>query len=52
MTDFQREREALGLWLSQLRRDAGLNGKELAGLLGWHPSTTLSTESATTWLPT
>jgi transcriptional regulator with XRE-family HTH domain len=38
VTDFQREREALGLWLSQLRRDAGLNGKELAGLLGWHPS--------------
>lgn len=38
MTDFQREREALGQWLSQLRRDAGLNGKELAGVLGWHAS--------------
>jgi transcriptional regulator with XRE-family HTH domain len=38
VTDFQREREALGLWLSQLRRDAGLNGKELAALVGWHAS--------------
>jgi transcriptional regulator with XRE-family HTH domain len=38
VTDFQREREALGLWLSQLRRDAALNGKELAGRLGWHGS--------------
>lgn len=38
MTDFQREREALGQWLSQLRRDAALNGKELAGRLGWHAS--------------
>ncbi|HWF81600.1 MAG TPA: helix-turn-helix transcriptional regulator [Streptosporangiaceae bacterium] len=35
MTDFQREREALGHWLSQLRRDASLNGKELASQLGW-----------------
>lgn len=38
MTDFQREREALGQWLSQLRRDASLNGKELAGRLGWQAS--------------
>jgi transcriptional regulator with XRE-family HTH domain len=38
VTDFQREREALGQWLSQLRRDANLNGKELASLLGWHAS--------------
>jgi len=35
VTDFQREREALGHWLSQLRRDASLNGKELASQLGW-----------------
>lgn len=38
MSDFQREREALGQWLCQLRRDADLNGKELAGRLGWFPS--------------
>ncbi|WP_377272292.1 helix-turn-helix domain-containing protein [Peterkaempfera sp. SMS 1(5)a] len=38
MSDFQREREALGAWLHQLRRDAGLNGKQLAGVLGWAPS--------------
>jgi transcriptional regulator with XRE-family HTH domain len=38
VTDFQREREALGQWLSKLRRDADLNGKELAGRLGWHAS--------------
>lgn len=38
MTDFQREREALGRWLSQLRRDADLNGKELASRLGWPAS--------------
>jgi len=35
VTDFQREREALGQWLSQLRREADLNGKELATRLGW-----------------
>jgi transcriptional regulator with XRE-family HTH domain len=58
VTDFQREREALGLWLGQLRRDAGLNGKELAGLLGWHASKvsrielgrqTASRDDVTTW---
>ncbi|WP_245687060.1 helix-turn-helix domain-containing protein [Streptacidiphilus griseoplanus] len=38
MSDFQREREALGGWLHQLRRDAGLNGKQLAAALGWAPS--------------
>ncbi|MBF9066546.1 helix-turn-helix domain-containing protein [Streptacidiphilus fuscans] len=38
MTDFQREREALGAWLHRLRRDAGLNGKELATRLGWAAS--------------
>ena len=38
MTDFQRERESLGQWLAQLRRDAGYNGKELAGRLDWHAS--------------
>jgi transcriptional regulator with XRE-family HTH domain len=38
VTDFQREREALGQWLSQLRRDAGLNGKQLAAQLKWHAS--------------
>ncbi|MEZ0088898.1 Scr1 family TA system antitoxin-like transcriptional regulator [Streptacidiphilus sp. EB129] len=38
MTDFQREREALGGWLHRLRREAGLNGKELAARLGWAAS--------------
>lgn len=38
MSDFQREREALGAWLHQLRRDAGLNGKQLAARLGWAAS--------------
>ena len=38
MSDFQREREALGQWLSQLRREAGLNGKQLAERLRWHAS--------------
>lgn len=38
MTDFQREREALGAWLHRLRRDSGLNGKELAARLGWAAS--------------
>jgi transcriptional regulator with XRE-family HTH domain len=38
VSDFQREREALGQWLAQLRRDADLQGKELAGLLSWHAS--------------
>lgn len=38
MTDFQREREALGAWLSQLRQDAGLNGQQLAERLRWPAS--------------
>jgi transcriptional regulator with XRE-family HTH domain len=38
VTDFQREREALGTWLTQLRRDSGLSGKELAARLVWQPS--------------
>ncbi|AXI76874.1 helix-turn-helix domain-containing protein [Peterkaempfera bronchialis] len=38
MTDFQREREMLGGWLHRLRREAGLNGKELAADLGWAAS--------------
>lgn len=38
MTDFQRERETLGLWLQQLRKEKGLNGKQLAERLGWQPS--------------
>ncbi|MEZ0067195.1 hypothetical protein ABIA32_003208 [Streptacidiphilus sp. MAP12-20] len=38
MTDFQREREALGAWLHRLRRDSGLNGKDLALRLGWAAS--------------
>ena len=46
MTDFQREREALGLWLSQLRRDAGLNGKSLSDAAGWHPAKTTRIEGA------
>jgi transcriptional regulator with XRE-family HTH domain len=38
VTDYQREREALGAWLHRLRREAGLNGKQLAARLGWAPS--------------
>lgn len=38
MSSFQRAREALGLRLRELRRDAQLTGKQLAGSQGWHPS--------------
>ncbi|KWX05896.1 hypothetical protein TH66_00805 [Carbonactinospora thermoautotrophica] len=38
MSGFQQERDALGIHLRELRRAAGLNGKELAALLGWPPS--------------
>lgn len=38
MTAFQREREALGQRLRELRRDARLTGRQLAGALSWHPS--------------
>ncbi|WP_046506904.1 helix-turn-helix domain-containing protein [Streptomyces odonnellii] len=37
-TDFQSARIALGARLRELRTDAGLNGRQLALLLGWQPS--------------
>ncbi|MEV7285247.1 helix-turn-helix transcriptional regulator [Streptomyces sp. NPDC093252] len=36
----QAAREALGVRLAQLRRDAGLNGRELSARCGWHPAKT------------
>ncbi|MDQ3153744.1 MAG: helix-turn-helix domain-containing protein, partial [Actinomycetota bacterium] len=38
MTSFQRERQALGLRLRELRRDARLTGKQLAQSQRWQPS--------------
>ncbi|HXP19635.1 MAG TPA: helix-turn-helix transcriptional regulator [Streptosporangiaceae bacterium] len=38
MSSFQRAREALGIRLRELRRDARLTGRQLAEHTGWHPS--------------
>lgn len=38
MSSFQRAREALGIRLRELRRDARLTGRQLAEHRGWHPS--------------
>jgi len=38
VSSFQRAREALGLRLRELRRDARLTGRQLAAVYGWHPS--------------
>jgi transcriptional regulator with XRE-family HTH domain len=38
VSNFQRAREALGLRLRELRRDAHLTGRQLAESQGWHPS--------------
>jgi transcriptional regulator with XRE-family HTH domain len=38
VSSFQRAREALGLRLRELRRDAHLTGRQLAVSQGWHPS--------------
>jgi transcriptional regulator with XRE-family HTH domain len=38
VSSFQRAREALGLRLRELRRDARLTGRQLAATYGWHPS--------------
>lgn len=38
MSSFQRAREALGLRLRELRRDARLTGRQLAAAYDWHPS--------------
>jgi transcriptional regulator with XRE-family HTH domain len=38
VSSFQRAREALGLRLRELRRDARLTGRQLATRYGWHPS--------------
>ncbi|BCL24219.1 helix-turn-helix domain-containing protein [Streptomyces tuirus] len=37
-TDFQTAREALGARLRELRTEAGLEGKDIAGKLGWQTS--------------
>ncbi len=37
-SNIQQAREALGAHLRQLRRETGLNGKDFAERLGWHPS--------------
>lgn len=37
-SNIHQAREALGTHLRELRRSAGLNGKEFAGRLGWTPS--------------
>lgn len=37
-TDFQRARVVLGARLRELRTEAGLNGRDFAGRLGWPPS--------------
>ncbi|SBU94928.1 Predicted transcriptional regulators [Streptomyces sp. Ncost-T6T-1] len=44
----QQARQALALRLSELRREAGLTGRELARLCGWHPSKTSRIENART----
>jgi transcriptional regulator with XRE-family HTH domain len=38
VSSFQRAREALGIRLRELRRDARLTGQKLAERNGWHPS--------------
>lgn len=38
MSSFQRAREALGIRLRELRRDARLTGRQLAAAYDWHPS--------------
>jgi transcriptional regulator with XRE-family HTH domain len=38
VSSFQRAREALGLRLREMRRDARLTGRQLAAVHGWHPS--------------
>jgi transcriptional regulator with XRE-family HTH domain len=38
VSSFQRAREALGLKLRELRRDARLTGRQLAAAYDWHPS--------------
>lgn len=38
MSDFQEARQILGARLSELRAEAGMEGKDLAAALGWQPS--------------
>lgn len=45
MTSFQREREALGHRLRELRRDARLTGRQLAEAQRWQPSKVSRIES-------
>ncbi|WP_326651437.1 helix-turn-helix domain-containing protein [Streptomyces sp. NBC_01750] len=42
----QAAREALAVRLSHLRRDAGLNGRELSARCGWHPAKTTRIQKA------
>lgn len=44
----QQARQALALRLAELRREAGLTGRELGRLCGWHPSKTSRIENART----
>lgn len=45
MSSFQRAREALGIRLRELRRDARLTGRQLGERAGWHPSKISKIES-------
>jgi len=45
MSSFQRAREALGIRLRELRRDARLTGRQLAERTSWHPSKISKIES-------
>lgn len=45
MSSFERAREALGIRLRGLRRDARLTGRQLAERSGWHPSKISKIES-------
>ncbi|HEY7147437.1 MAG TPA: helix-turn-helix transcriptional regulator [Streptosporangiaceae bacterium] len=45
MSSFQRAREALGIRLRELRRDARLTGRQLAERNAWHPSKISKIES-------
>lgn len=44
----QRARQVLADRLAELRREAGLTGRRLAGLCGWHPSKVSRIENAVT----
>ncbi|MFI9718227.1 helix-turn-helix domain-containing protein [Streptomyces sp. NPDC052396] len=45
----QAARQAVAQRLAELRRDAGLNGQELATLCGWHPAKSSRIANGKTW---